>query len=111
MEIREELSLLEQEAISQIRASMTLAKLEEARVAFLGKKGPITEVSKGMKNLSPEDRPLIGTKVNEVRTTITEAIEEQKAALEFERLNQQLLSEKVDVTLPGKIPSVGQRHI
>ena len=111
MEIREKLGLLEQEAISQIKVSNTLAELEEARVAFLGKKGPITEISKGMKNLSPEDRPLIGTKVNEVRTTITEAIEEQKAALEFERLNQQLLSEKVDVTLPGQIPSVGQRHI
>lgn len=111
MEIREKLGLLEQEAISQIKASNTLAELEEARVAFLGKKGPITEISKGMKNLSPEDRPLIGTKVNEVRTTITEAIEEQKAALELEKLNQQLLSETVDVTLPGKIPSVGQRHI
>lgn len=111
MEIREKLGLLEQEAISQIKASSTLAELEEARVAYLGKKGPITEISKGMKNLSPEDRPLIGTKVNEVRTTIAEAIEEQKAALELEKLNQQLLSETVDVTLPGKIPSVGQRHI
>ena len=85
-------------------------KLNEIRVAYLGKKGELTEVLKGMKSVAPEDRPKVGQLVNETRTAIEEKLEELKTQLAKAAREAQLKSEVIDVTLPAKKNNVGHRH-
>ena len=72
--------------------------MNDIRVAYLGKKGPITEVLRGMGKLSAEERPKMGALANDVRETITAHIEEKQAVLEEEAVNAQLATETIDVT-------------
>lgn len=83
---------------------------ESLRIRFLGKKGELTAVLRGMGALSPEDRPKMGQLVNELREKIENAIAEKAAKEKEEALKNKLLSEKIDVTLPGNDLSVGHRH-
>ena len=101
--MKEKLSKIMDEALSQIEASGELEKLNDIRVAFLGKKGELTSVLKGMKDVAPEDRPKVGQLVNEARTKI-------EATFEKKLLEEKLKSETIDVTLPGKKLSQGHRH-
>ncbi len=98
------------EALAQINASEQLDKLSEIKVAFLGKKGELTSVLKSMKDVAPEDRPLVGQLVNDAREKIERAMEEKKAQLAKAVLEMKLKSETIDVTLPAKKPMVGHRH-
>jgi len=84
--------------------------LNDVRVAYLGKKGPITEVLRGMGSLSAEERPKVGALANDVRGAIASAIEEKQHALEEEAVNQKLAKEKIDVTLPGAPVNKGNHH-
>ena len=68
--MKERLQQLQQEALEKIEQASDLKALNEVRVAYLGKKGPITEVLRGMGALSPEERPVIGALANEVRQAI-----------------------------------------
>ena len=97
--------------LKEIAQVATLKELNQIRVETLGKKGPITEVLRGMKNLSPEERPVVGGFANEIRDLLTEAIEARKVVLENEALNAALKEESLDVTLPGKQMPQGTRHI
>jgi phenylalanyl-tRNA synthetase alpha chain len=87
-----------------------LKALDEARVKFLGKKGELTSVMKGMGKLSKEMRPVIGKLANEVREEIEHGLSQQKEALENEMMAAALSAEKIDVTLPGKQPARGGHH-
>lgn len=111
MDLKDNLQLLSKEAIEKIEAAIDLKELDQVRVAYLGKKGPITEISKGMKTVSPEERPILGALVNEVRNEITSHLETKKARLEMEKINRDLESETIDVTLPGSSVAVGQSHV
>jgi len=71
----------------------------------------VTQVLKGMKDLSPEERPIVGKLANDVRDTIQAKISERKAVLHQKALNKQLAEETIDVTLPGTTHSVAQTHI
>ena len=106
----EKLDLLKEEGLKAIEACETLAALQECRVLYLGKKGPIQEVMKSMKDLAPEERPAFGAAVNEIKTAISEAIEQAKAKLEIKEMNERLEKEKIDITLDGYRPSVGNLH-
>ena len=86
------------------------ADLEQIRIRFLGKKGELTGVLRGMGQLSAEERPVIGQLANEVRAFIEEAIAEKAAAAEKEALIAKLKEERLDVTMPGKKPAIGKRH-
>ena len=108
--MKEKLSKIMDEALSQIEASGELEKLNDIRVAFLGKKGELTSVLKGMKDVAPEDRPKVGQLVNEARTKIEAKLEEKKETFEKKLLEEKLKSETIDVTLPGKKLSQGHRH-
>ena len=108
--MKDRLSLLKQEANQEILNVLTLEELEELRVKFLGKKGELTEISKGMKNLSKEEKPVIGQLLNEVRTSITEVIEEKKAEITKELKAKQLKEEVIDISLPGKKEAQGRLH-
>lgn len=94
----------------QISESKDLSTLNDVRIAILGKKGALTAVLKSMKDVSPEDRPLVGQLVNETRESIEQMLEETKAKLEAEALSLRLKEEVIDVTLPAKKNQVGHRH-
>lgn len=111
MDLKDNLQSLSKEAVEKIEAAIDLKTLDLVRVAYLGKKGPITEISKGMKTVSPEERPILGALVNEVRNEITSNLEAKKAKLEMEKINRDLESEAIDVTLPGSQVAVGQSHV
>ncbi|CRH20253.1 phenylalanine--tRNA ligase subunit alpha [Carnobacterium maltaromaticum] len=111
MELKAKIDALKEEALAKIKASENLDSLNQVRVAYLGKKGPLTEVLRGMKDLSAEERPKIGALANVVRDEITTMLEEKKALLEMEKINQALAAETVDVTLPGNHVGVGQPHV
>ncbi len=96
--------------MEQIDASQQLDKLNEIKVAFLGKKGELTSILKSMKDVAPEDRPKVGQLVNEARTQIEEKLEAKKAAFEKALREQKMKAETIDVTLPGKKLAQGHRH-
>jgi phenylalanyl-tRNA synthetase alpha chain len=108
--MKERLAQIKEEAVRQIQSSDGLAKLNEVRVAFLGKKGELTAVLKGMKDVLPEERPMVGQLVNETRESIERLIEETKAKLEAAEREIRLKQEVIDVTLPAKKNRVGHRH-
>ena len=105
--MKELLKQIREKAIAEIEAS---DRLDEIRIQYLGKKGELTAVLRGMGKVSPEERPLIGQLANEVRAEIEAALakkEEEKAKKELEN---RLLSEKIDVTVPGTPFTAGHRH-
>ena len=73
--MKETLQAIEAKALEQIKQGDTLDKLNEVKVAYLGKKGELTAVLKGMKDVSPEDRPKVGQMVNDTRAVIEEALD------------------------------------
>ena len=111
MTLQAQLEALRDNTLKETAQVATLKELNQIRVETLGKKGPITEVLRGMKNLSPEERPVVGGFANEIRDLLTEAIEARKVVLENEALNAALKEESLDVTLPGKQMPQGTRHI
>ncbi|MGG5369120.1 phenylalanine--tRNA ligase subunit alpha [Enterococcus sp. AZ196] len=111
MSLQEQLEELKSQTLAKIDAADELSAVETIRVETLGKKGPITEVLRGMRDLSAEERPVVGAFANEIRDLLTKAIEERKAALAELALEKQLSAETLDVTLPGKQVSHGTRHV
>ncbi|MDO4731885.1 MAG: phenylalanine--tRNA ligase subunit alpha, partial [Clostridia bacterium] len=97
-------------AEAAIASASSLDAIEELRVKYLGKKGELTAVMKGMGGLSAEERPVIGQLANVVRDFITNAIEEKKAALLSAASEQKILEETIDVTIPGNKPAKGNKH-
>lgn len=79
--MREQLEKIKEEALKQIEASDALERLNDIRVAYLGKKGELTSVLKSMKDVSPEERPKVGQMVNEARALIEAKLEETKNVL------------------------------
>lgn len=108
--MKEKLQSIMDEALTQINEAGNLEQLNEIKVAFLGKKGELTTVLKSMKDVAPEDRPVVGQLVNDARTAIEDKLEEKKSALGKKAREEQIKSETIDVTLPAKKPMVGHRH-
>ena len=108
--MKEKLKAIREEAVSKILESENLDKLNEIRVAYLGKKGQLTEVLKGMKDVAPEDRPKVGQIVNETRQAIEEKMEEVKNNLAAKAREAKLKAEVIDVTLPAKKNKIGHLH-
>ena len=108
--MKEKLESIKKNALQQINSSEHLEKLNEIKVAFLGKKGELTSVLKSMKDVAKEDRPKIGQMVNEARAEIEKVLEEKKAAFEKKMREEQIRRETIDVTLPAKKPMTGHHH-
>ena len=106
----ENVTNIKNEGLSRIEACESLADLQNLRVLYLGKKGPIQDLMKSMKDLSKEERPAFGQKVNELKQTIAAAIEEKRAVLEEKEVNDRLQREKIDITLDGRKPNLGNIH-
>lgn len=101
---------IKEKALSDINAVTDLKKLDEIRIAFLGKKGELTSILKGMKDLSKEDKPIVGKLANEVREVIGSELEKAKKDLSTKLRDLQLKTEVIDVTMPAKKVSFGHRH-
>lgn len=108
--MKEKLAQIKAEALKQIEDSGQLDKLNEIRVNYLGKKGQLTAVLKGMKDVAPEDRPKVGQMVNETREEIEKMLEASKQKLEKALREAKMKAEVIDVTLPAKKNHVGHRH-
>lgn len=108
--MKERLAKIKEEVLLQIANADSLEKLNEVRVSALGKKGALTEILKGMKDVAPEDRPKVGQMVNEVRSEIENALEAEKTRLEELVREAKLKEEVIDVTLPSKKSAMGHRH-
>ena len=108
--MKEKLEKIRQEALAKIAETNALDKLNDIRVSYLGKKGELTEVLKGMKDVAAEERPKVGQLVNDTRNIIEEKLEEMKSKLAAAAREKQLREEVIDVTLPAKKNNVGHRH-
>ena len=106
--MKEKLAQIKAEAIKQIENSRTLEQLNEVRVSQLGKKGALTEILKGMKDVAPEDRPKVGQLVNETRAEIEKVLEDSRKKMEELVREAKMQKETIDVTLPAKKAKVGQ---
>lgn len=108
--MEQRLQQLKEEVLTKIKETVNMKELQEVRVAYLGKKGPITDLLKGMGKLTAEERPKMGALVNEMRQQVTQVLEERMTKLEQLAVEQQLAEEAIDVTLPGRAIRVGNRH-
>ncbi|MCL1950968.1 MAG: phenylalanine--tRNA ligase subunit alpha [Turicibacter sp.] len=106
----ERLKQLEVEALTEVSNVPGLKELNDLRIKYLGKKGPIQEVMKNMKDMDPEERKSVGQISNQVKAVISQEIETKKEALEAEAIALQLANETIDVTLPGRMPAIGTIH-
>lgn len=108
--MKQRLEALKEEALQELDQTSSLAELNELRVKYLGKKGPLTEILRGMGALSAEERPVIGQVANDVRAAIEQVIEAKQS--EYQRLETEnrLRRETIDVTLPGRPRTEGAIH-
>ena len=100
--MKEKLEQIKAEAVAKIQEADVPEKLNDVRVKFLGKKGELTAVLKGMKDVAPEERPKVGQLVNDTRAAIEELLEESKAKMEKAIREEKMKAEVIDVTLPSK---------
>jgi len=105
-----DLSALVAQATAEVAAAADLQALDQLRVQYLGKKGVLTEQMKALGQLSAEERPAAGQKINEAKAEVQQAIEARKQGLEQARLNARLASETIDVSLPGRGQQRGGLH-
>ena len=103
--MKEKINTIKQKSIEEIENVSDLKSLEDIKIKYLGKKGELTAVLRGMKDLSADERPIIGSLVNEVRDTLEEIIEQKE-----QELNQRLQKEKIDITLPSNKLKRGSIH-
>lgn len=108
--MKEQLEKILKDALETLRSADSAEALENARVRFLGKKGELTAILRGMGALSAEERPVIGGLANEVRQKIERSITEVSEKLKQKELELKLERETVDVTLPGKKADIGKKH-
>ena len=108
--MKNQINLIKESAIREIAESTSTQELEQARVKYLGKKGELTAVLRGMGGLSPEERPIIGNLVNEVKSELENLIDALEAKLKQKELNEKLESEKIDITLPSTKMKRGSKH-
>ena len=108
--MNEQLKKITEEALSRIASCEDQAGLNEVRVAYLGKKGEITQLMKSMKDIPAEERPAFGQLVNDARSKVEEAIEEAALAIKRRDREKKFREEEIDVTLPAKKLRIGHGH-
>lgn len=111
MGLIDDLDALQARAQEMIAASTDAKKLEEARVALLGRKGEITQIMHMMGKVAPEERPVLGKRANELRRMAESLIEHAAGDLKRQAMRELMATESVDVTLPGARPTIGHAHL
>ena len=108
--MKEKIEEIKKSAKEKIAAITSLQDLQDLKVKYLGKKGELTSILKGLGGLSAEERPKIGSMVNQVRDELEKSIENAEKAMKAKALEQRLEKEKIDVTMPSKAIKVGSVH-
>ena len=108
--MKEKIAKIEKQSIQEIENCTTQKELNELKVKYLGKKGELTTVLRGMGALSPEERPVIGSLVNQVRDKLNELFTEKEETFKKKELEKRLLTEKIDITEPSKKIELGSLH-
>jgi len=108
--LKSQLEDLQGEALHAFAVAQDLAALNDLRVRYLGKKGSLTEVLKGVGKLAPEERPVIGAHVNKVKQSLAEALDRAEAKLGEAEKSRRIEAERVDVTMPGRATARGTLH-
>ncbi|NLM72411.1 MAG: phenylalanine--tRNA ligase subunit alpha [Clostridiaceae bacterium] len=108
--MKQQLQEIQKQALASLSEIRDVRELEALKVEYLGKKGKLTQILKGMGALSAEERPVIGQMANDVRIALEEGIADVRARLEREILNNKLKTEVIDVTIPGRTKPLGKKH-
>ena len=108
--MREQLMQIRQEAQTALNSADSVAAIEELRIRFLGKKGELTAVLRGMGALSAEDRPIIGQLANDIRAFIEDEMDKANLVLKSKEGSEKLSKERLDVTIPGTKITLGHKH-
>ncbi len=108
--MREQLEQIKKDALGEINYAKDSKELDDIRIKYLGKKGLLTAILRGMGNLSPEERPIIGKVANEVREEIEGALEQSAVQLKSSERNKKLSEETIDITMPGQGAKMGGLH-
>jgi len=108
--MKQQLQEIRATAVKDIDAATDVASLEQLRVKFLGRKGLLTQVLRGLSDVSPEDRPTLGKLANEVKQAVTDSLENKKTALSASEEIASESTERIDLTLPGRRPLKGRKH-
>ena len=108
--MKEKIEEIKKQSIKEIENCTTQKELNELKVKYLGKKGELTTVLRGMGALSPEERPIIGSLVNQVRDKLNELFTEKEENFKKKELEKRLLTEKIDITEPSKKIELGSLH-
>lgn len=107
---REDILSLKNSFLKESKSAASVAELQQLRIKYLGKKGLVTSKLKALSTISPELRPAYGKAVNEVKVYIEEEINRIEALLKKEEHKKRIVSEAVDITLPGKFTPFGREH-
>ena len=108
--MKEKIGNIKENALLEINNAKDAKELDEIRVRYLGKKGELTLILRGMGALTPEERPIIGSLVNQVREELEENIELKEKNFKQLEIKRKLETEKIDVTMPGKKINLGSLH-
>jgi phenylalanyl-tRNA synthetase alpha chain len=109
-DLESQLSTLQQEARGAIATATTLDQLEQLRIKYLGKKGSLSQILGGMGKLDATERPRIGALVNDVKEALQTDLDQRRTALQSAQIEAQLITETLDVTLPGVYRPQGHIH-
>lgn len=104
------LESLQESFFKELNDAASSLSLENIRTRYLGKKGPIQDLMKLLKEVDSEERKLLGKQINDLKEKITEALQRAQETISIKELQQQLNEEKLDVTLPGRRRNVGRKH-
>ncbi len=108
--MKQQLQEIKANAEEQLQSVQSVEALEELRIKYLGKKGELTAILKGMGKLTAEERPIIGALANEVREYLTSEIDNKKSEMLAAIRNEKLKAEVIDISMPGKKPEIGNLH-
>lgn len=108
--MKKQLQEIKLQAEEHLKKAQTIDALEELRIKYLGKKGELTAILKGMGKLTAEERPIIGAFANEVREFLTNEIDAKKSEMAKIIQDAKLKSETIDISMPGRKPEMGNLH-
>ena len=108
--MKEEIAKIKENSLKEIKDCLDLRQLSDLKVKYLGKKGELTVVLRGMGKLSPEERPVIGSLVNQVRDELDGLFTQKEKELNRKELEKRLETENIDVTEPSKKINLGSLH-
>jgi len=108
--VKKKLEEIKENAFRELQNKRKELDIESIRIKYLGKKGELTNILRGMKELSKEERPIIGKLANDIRVSLEKAIEEASEKVKSSARESRVKSETIDITMPGIKQTIGRRH-